>query len=201
MEEYYDGVITKPPLDEDTLMHYGVKGMRWGHRKSPEQRVQYLKRKRDRALKRASYTQELDNKYAENSVNRRIRRNERKNKKLLAKGYTQEHIDTKKGGNRRKALIKEAKDQQQYTHEANRKYSQIINDNYSAKIKAVNNPEFKKSKTYKNATNRYKRQKVSDFVNSATSIYLTGGAVTGGQITRLQYVRQEKYKKKNKGLT
>ena len=29
----YDGIITKPPL-EDVLEHHGIKGMRWGHRKS-----------------------------------------------------------------------------------------------------------------------------------------------------------------------
>lgn len=29
----YDYVQTKPPLNEETLAHYGVKGMRWGHRK------------------------------------------------------------------------------------------------------------------------------------------------------------------------
>ena len=29
----YDYIITKPPLDEDTLAHYGVKGMRWRHKK------------------------------------------------------------------------------------------------------------------------------------------------------------------------
>lgn len=33
MNEFYDYVITKPEL-EDALAHYGVKGMRWGHRKS-----------------------------------------------------------------------------------------------------------------------------------------------------------------------
>lgn len=26
----------KPALDDDLLMHYGVKGMRWGHHKAPE---------------------------------------------------------------------------------------------------------------------------------------------------------------------
>ena len=30
----YDGIITKPPLDEDTLAHYGVKGMKWKVRKA-----------------------------------------------------------------------------------------------------------------------------------------------------------------------
>ena len=29
----YDYVVTKPPLNEDTLTHYGVKGMKWRKRK------------------------------------------------------------------------------------------------------------------------------------------------------------------------
>jgi len=29
----YDYIITKPNLDEDLLMHYGVKGMKWRKRK------------------------------------------------------------------------------------------------------------------------------------------------------------------------
>lgn len=29
----YDYIITKPELNEDTLAHYGVKGMRWRNRK------------------------------------------------------------------------------------------------------------------------------------------------------------------------
>lgn len=30
----YDYVTTKPELNEDTLQHYGVKGMKWRHRKA-----------------------------------------------------------------------------------------------------------------------------------------------------------------------
>lgn len=30
----YDYIITKPPLDEDTLAHYGIKGMKWRKRKT-----------------------------------------------------------------------------------------------------------------------------------------------------------------------
>ena len=33
MSAMYDYIITKPELNEDTLAHYGVKGMRWRNRK------------------------------------------------------------------------------------------------------------------------------------------------------------------------
>lgn len=29
MADIYDGVINKPELNEDLLMHYGIKGMKW----------------------------------------------------------------------------------------------------------------------------------------------------------------------------
>ena len=34
----YDGVNTKPPLNDDTLQHYGVKGMKWGKTKKGKMR-------------------------------------------------------------------------------------------------------------------------------------------------------------------
>lgn len=34
MEEYYDYIISKPELNEDTLAHYGVKGMKWRKHKA-----------------------------------------------------------------------------------------------------------------------------------------------------------------------
>lgn len=35
----YDYIIEKPPLNEDTLAHYGVKGMKWRHRKGRKSTV------------------------------------------------------------------------------------------------------------------------------------------------------------------
>lgn len=64
MDEFYDYVITKPEL-EDALAHYGVKGMRWGHRKSRytnsdgslnergQIKKKRLEKKRDREINRA----------------------------------------------------------------------------------------------------------------------------------------------------
>lgn len=45
--EYYDGVILKPELSNETLEHYGVKGMHWGVRHDNR-----VKRRRDRKIKR-----------------------------------------------------------------------------------------------------------------------------------------------------
>lgn len=44
----YDYVITKPELNEETLMHYGVKGMKWRKLKG---RIQSLKTKASRKKK------------------------------------------------------------------------------------------------------------------------------------------------------
>lgn len=54
---YYDGVISKPPLDE-ALAHYGVLGMKWGIRKelSSTGRISERTRKKvSKALSKASY--------------------------------------------------------------------------------------------------------------------------------------------------
>lgn len=44
----YDYVITKPPLDEDTLAHYGVKGMKW-HKHLKRKIANFLDRKNNKA--------------------------------------------------------------------------------------------------------------------------------------------------------
>ena len=54
--DYYDNVITKPPLNEETLTHFGVKGMRWGVRR-------YEKNAGTKTAKRIKKFKEADEKY------------------------------------------------------------------------------------------------------------------------------------------
>ena len=50
MEKYYDYVITKPDLNEDTLTHYGVKGMKWKRRKGNDFKVNKVNGKGNRSF-------------------------------------------------------------------------------------------------------------------------------------------------------
>lgn len=42
----YDYIITKPPLDENTLAHYGVKGMKWKRHKNRSTRSSGLQNRK-----------------------------------------------------------------------------------------------------------------------------------------------------------
>lgn len=54
----YDYVVSKPPLNEDTLAHYGVLGMRWGVRRDIRKTGSVSKKTKSKvktALQKASY--------------------------------------------------------------------------------------------------------------------------------------------------
>lgn len=52
MDKIYVTELDKPPLDEDTLAHYGVMGMKWGIRKNPDKAVQKASKKSDKYAKK-----------------------------------------------------------------------------------------------------------------------------------------------------
>lgn len=74
MDKIYVTELDKPPLDENTLAHYGVLGMKWGVRKDPEKAWGKAQNELAKRKKRASIT-----------ANKRIIRAGKKASRLQAK--------------------------------------------------------------------------------------------------------------------
>lgn len=155
----YDYVITKPPLNEETLMHYGVKGMRWGRRKQQLISQGYSRRQARRQVHLEKGLVDATNRissYADKKINKYKRKmegagdtNKRKKYENLMKAY-QISKDKNLGVEKR------------YTN---------------AKIKAVRDSNYKKSKEYKSAIKTASKNARGNRI---------GGGLTGPKLTAVE---------------
>lgn len=89
---YYDGVIEKPDLSEETLVHYGVKGMKWGIRR-------YEKKGGTKLTKRIAKWREAEKKYSnderayksatDKKMRSELRAKKKQSRKELSRQYKQ----------------------------------------------------------------------------------------------------------------
>ncbi len=79
----YDYVVTKPPLNEDTLTHYGVKGMKWRKRKAKVKSfIDGLKPKTVTTITNATTgeTRDVSNNKAYENLGKSVKKAQRKQK-------------------------------------------------------------------------------------------------------------------------
>lgn len=165
----YDYIITKPPLDEETLMHFGVKGMRWGHRKQQliaggmskrmAKRQVRLEKKQDRLANQSSKY----SKWLEGTRNKNFEKRKNKYKSRLEK-YSKHH-DADKVSEKRAKYNKTLNTFAQTTKDyksAGAEHKKHINDYYKNKISALSDKSIKKTDKYKAAKRTYQAQRFYD---------------------------------------
>lgn len=144
----YDGVINKPPLNEETLAHYGVLGMKWGVRKNPEKAYskaakELAKRKKKVVKADKKYKRALNRPFGSlyRSTSQKLNKLNKKQNKLrkweeaIVKNFEKEYDRIRKTSNT--------------DEEKNKRLSRLekaYNDNFKVKVKIKAEEKNKSSK-------------------------------------------------------
>ena len=165
----YDYITTKPPLDEETLMHYGVKGMKWGQRK--QQLISKGMSKRDagkqvRLEKKRDRLLNTSENWQKDYDARRLRKFEKKknrySKKLEKYGKKHTKDEVKLRRDKYNKNLNEFDQQTKDARVAGKQHTKIINNYYKQKIGSISNKNVKKTGEYKDAKKLYKDQRYLD---------------------------------------
>lgn len=172
-----------PDFYNDYIAHYGILGMKWGHRKLDRQ-IAREKKFRAKTMKgRSKYRSKLENRY---------------NKKI-AKAKSKGKMDkVKKLTTKRNYKLTDHDKGTEFFDKATKYRVNTVKNYQKAQDKAWNDRSSKKSSTYKVAKLRYANQKLSDMFyggKAGTSIGYASDIATG----RHNYmINEEKLKRKYK---
>lgn len=143
----YDYIITKPELNEETLMHYGVLGMKWGHRKLDRQLSRIDKAYDRNKKRRTKYSSWRNEKY-----NKKISKAKSKGNLEKAKKYSYKKEDFNEDYNKGTKAINYGFDKQK----------SVINNYRKTQDAAITDKSKKKTAAYKLAKLEYANQRLID---------------------------------------
>lgn len=155
-------------METTYLAHHGVKGQKWGVRKyqnadgsltaAGQGRYNKISNKYDKQLSRSSVENQKINASRQQyraKLNDKIAKLEsKKNSRNAAK------IDKKIEKN--KARLEDQKAGDKYINAGQKRYDKTISQYRDMKLKAITNPDIKKTENYKKIQSAYRKQKLSD---------------------------------------
>ena len=145
----YDYIITKPELNEETLAHYGVLGMKWGHRKLDRQ---LARSKKDRVSTMTG------------RANHKINKNARFDKRINRAKSKGNNEKVKTLQSKKRAYNKDFDKGTEYIEKAYNKYDSVLKNYKKTQDKAIADKSTKKTSDYKIAKKEYRNQKRSNAI-------------------------------------
>lgn len=189
------------------LAHHGVKGQKWGIRKyqNPDGSLTSAGQGRYNKISN-KYNRQLAESQRENSGIKRHRAEyraklENKIAKLEAKKNSRNSAKIDKKIDKKKARLADQKAGDKYVNAGAKKHERVITQYRDMKLKAVTNPDIKKTENYKRVESAYKHQRLSDLAYGSAYTKLNYAVESGKASSKGKSGNNTSSKSKSKSTT